>query len=288
MFASAPIDGFRLAFDRRGSGAGVVLLHGWPGDHGDYRELTPLLAGRADVIVPDLRGFAASRRDPAGAVSGYGADGQARSVAGLIEELGVAPVVLAGYDVGSRVAQALARARPELVRALVIAPPVPGAGDRVLSETAQREFWYQAFHRLGLVEELVDGDAIRVRAYLRHFWSHWSGPSFELGEDDLERLAAVYGAPGAFSASVAWYRSGSGMVASSLREGSGEGPDPISVPTTVLWPEQDPLFPVDWSDRLDRFFDDVRLRPLPGVGHFVPLEAPRELAGAIQAALGGA
>ena len=74
----------------------------------------------------------------------YSADAQARSVVGLIEELGLTRPVLAGYDIGSRIAQTVARLRPDLVRALVVAPPVPGIGDRILSAAAQTEFWYQA------------------------------------------------------------------------------------------------------------------------------------------------
>jgi pimeloyl-ACP methyl ester carboxylesterase len=35
--------------------------------------------------------------------------------------------VVAGYDIGSRTAQAVARQRPDLVRALVIAPPLPAS-----------------------------------------------------------------------------------------------------------------------------------------------------------------
>ena len=85
----------------------------------------------------------------------------------------------AGYDIGSRIAQAIARNRPDPVRALVIAPPLPGIGDRILSPRAQREFWYQAFHNLELSTQLVDGQPHAVRAYLRHFWSHWSGPGYE-------------------------------------------------------------------------------------------------------------
>jgi pimeloyl-ACP methyl ester carboxylesterase len=81
------------------------------------------------------------------------------------------------------------------------------------------------------------------------------------------------------SASVAWYRAGSGMVASSLAE--GDAPTPITPRTIVLWQSDDPLFPRAWSDRLDRFFSDVQLRPLDGVGHFTPLEAPQAFAGAI-------
>jgi pimeloyl-ACP methyl ester carboxylesterase len=60
------------------------------------------------------------------------------------------------------------------------------------------------------------------------------------------------------------------------------------VPTTVLWPEHDPLFPPAWSDRIDEWFADAELRVLDGVGHFVPVEAPEAVAEAISARLGRA
>jgi pimeloyl-ACP methyl ester carboxylesterase len=287
MLKSSPVDGFQLAFDRAGSGDGVVLLHGWPGDRMDYRAVTPLLTD-CDVVVPDLRGFGESDKHAARPEDAYSADAQARSVVGLIDELRLEPVVVAGYDVGSRVAQTVARAFPDRVRALVVAPPLPGVGKRVLAAEAQREFWYQAFHQLSLVEEIIDGRKDAVRAYLHHFWSHWSGPSVVPTDLELDRLADLYGAPGAFTASIAWYRAGAGTVGNSLREVAPEPHDRMALPTTVLWPEFDPLFPREWSDRLAEFFTDVTVTPLPGVGHFVPLEAPDEFAGAIRAALAAA
>jgi pimeloyl-ACP methyl ester carboxylesterase len=204
---------------------------------------------------------------------------------GLIEELGLRSSVIAGYDVGSRIAQTIARARPDLVGAIVVSPPLPGAGERVLTAQAQREFWYQAFHQLKLADEIIDGHQPAIRAYLRYFWEHWSGPAYHQTEADLDRLVSIYEGRGAFTSSIAWYRAGSGTVATSLAELSTEHPDQITVPTSVLWPEFDPLFPQDWSDRLDEFFSGATLNTLSGVGHFVPLEAPHELASAIRAAL---
>jgi pimeloyl-ACP methyl ester carboxylesterase len=260
-----------LAHDRVGSGPAVVLLHGWPGGRTDWRAVVPRLSG-VEAIVPDLLGFGAT-----GAADDYSAVGQASAVLELTRDLG--PLVVAGYDVGSRVAQAMARAAPERVRALVIAPPVPGAGERVLTPEAQREFWYQAFHRLELAEQLIDGDRDAVHAYLRHFWSHWSGPAFALEADALEHLVELYSRPGAFTASIGWYRAGSGTVAMAL----AEQPDQLSVPTTVLWPAHDPLFPATWSDRLGEFFADFTLQELADAGHFTPLEAPEAFAAAILA-----
>jgi pimeloyl-ACP methyl ester carboxylesterase len=258
-----------LAHDRAGSGPPVVLLHGWPGDRTDWRAVVPRLEG-VEVIVPDLRGFGAT-----GAVGDYGAAAQAESVLELIDE----PAVIGGYDVGSRVAQAIARSAPERVRALVLAPPLPGVGARVLTPDAQREYWYQPFHRLDLAERLIDGKPDAVRAYLRHFWEDWSGPGFVLDDASLEHLVDLYARPGAFAASIGWYRAGSGTVALAL----SETPFTIDAPTTVLWPEHDPLFPPAWSDRLGEFFADHELEHLPGVGHFTPLEAPDAFAAALLA-----
>ncbi len=285
MFQETAIDGFRLAYDRTGEGPAVVLLHGWPGDRTDYRKVVSLLSG-TDVVVPDLRGFGQSDKHRADPADQYDAAAQARSVLGLVDELGLDNPVVAGYDIGSRIAQAIARDRPDQVRALVISPPLPGIGDRILAPAAQREFWYQAFHNLDLCTDLIDGRPEAVRAYLRHFWSHWSGPDYVATGDHLAHLVSAYGPPGAFAASIAWYRAGAGSVAASLAE---RAPDPghrIAVPTTVLWPSHDPLFPREWSDRIGEFFAAFGLVPLDGVGHFVPIEAPTELAAAISAAVG--
>ena len=90
MRQQAAIDGFRLAYERTGSGPAVLLLHGWPGDRTDYRAVAPLVSRAADVIVPDLRGFGESDKHPADPALQYNAAAQARSVAGLIGELGLA------------------------------------------------------------------------------------------------------------------------------------------------------------------------------------------------------
>ena len=173
-----------------------------------------------------------------------------------------------GYDIGSRIAQAMARDAPDRVRALVIAPPLPGVGERMLGEGPMREFWYQPFHRLPLSEELLDGNRDAIRTYLRHFWSHWSGPGFEPSDELMDRLADAYSPPGAFTASIEWYRVGSGTVAVALAERPPE--HRITQPTRVLWPEHDPLFPREWGDRVGEFFADVTDHRPAGSGALLP------------------
>ena len=88
----------------------------------------------------------------------------------------------------------------------------------------------------------------------------------------------LYARPGAFTASIAWYRSGSGGVATALAERVPDPEDRIGVPTTVLWGEHEPLSPPAFSDRIDEFYADFELHILEGVGHYAPLEAPQSVA----------
>lgn len=234
------------------------------------------------MIVPDLRGFGESDKHLVDPSVAYSAAAQARSVLGMIDELRLDGPVIAGYDIGSRIAQTMARTVPGRLRAIVVCPPLPGVGNRVLSANAQREFWYQTFHQLELAEALIDGNPAAVRTYLRHFWTHWSGPGYRQPEAALDRLTEIYSKPGAFTASIGWYRSGSGTVASSLVETPPSPHERISVDTRILWPEHDPLFPLAWGDRVTDFFSHADLRTVSRVGHFVPLEAPHDFASAIR------
>lgn len=281
---SKAVDGFRLAYDRFGSSEKppVVLLHGWPGNRDDYRAVAAELSGISDIVIPDLRGFGDSDKHRGDPRLLYGATAQSRSLIGLFDELALGKVVLGGYDIGSRVAQTLARMHPERITALVLSPPLPGIGDRILEHSAQKQFWYQTFHQLTLADDLIDGNPDSVRAYLRYFWNHWSGPQFTLSEDDLDRLSAAYQSPGSFTASIGWYRAGAGAVAHSLAE---EPPDPtqrINIPTHVLWPDSDPLFPPQWADRLETYFADIKVHFCENAGHFAPIECASEFANLVR------
>lgn len=256
------------------------MLHGWPGDRRDWSAVLRLLPAGVRSVVPDLYGFGGTGWDVDAPIAAFSAEGQAAKVIELIESLGLRNVVVAGYDIGSRVAQRIAAARPDLVAGLVVGPPLPGAGERVLEPARASQFWYQTFHQLEVSTDVIDGSREAVGAYLAHFWRVWSGPRFEPDAALLERLIDDYSRPGAFRASVSWYRAGSGTVAAALRESPPAPSDRITVRASVLWPDKDPLFPLEWADDLAAWFTRATVRPVDA-GHFLPLEAPAEVCAAI-------
>ncbi len=193
----------------------------------------------------------------------------------LAAQRGLERPVVAGFDIGSRIAQAAARREPEAVGALVVTPAYPGIGDRPFTQ-AGAEHWYQHLHRLPLGPALLDGNRPAVEAYLRHWYAHWSAtPGLDAGPA-FNALVDRYAAPGAMDASLAWYRQNQGYAAA----------EPVTVPTTVLWGDRDPTMPTAWADALGDWFTDHELRLLPGTGHFVPREAPGAFAAAVAQRLG--
>ena len=99
-----------------GDGTPVLLLHGVPETSSCWRDLAPRLAVGRRVLAPDLPGLGGST------FSGpYDVPSLVAQVAALVDGEGIARVDVVGHDWGGVLAAALAGARPDLVRRLVVA-----------------------------------------------------------------------------------------------------------------------------------------------------------------------
>jgi haloacetate dehalogenase len=104
-----------------GSGAPILLLHGFPETHLMWRSVAPLLASEYTVICPDLPGYGRSGcprslpdHSPAAKRS------MAREMIAVMETLGFPQFSVAGHDRGGRVAYRLALDHPHRVQALAV------------------------------------------------------------------------------------------------------------------------------------------------------------------------
>jgi pimeloyl-ACP methyl ester carboxylesterase len=245
--------------------SGVVLLHGWPGAPSDYDAVVERLGDTfGPVLVPDL--FAPRHPDAR-------SEAIAQRVLAQMTEAGLEHPVVVGYDIGARIGQALARLAPDAIAGAVLSPPYSGIGRRSLEPKHVGEAWYRYLHRLPVADAMLDGNRPAVEAYLTHFWTHWAATGDLVRRPAFAEVVDRYAQPGAMTAGFEWYRQNARVT----------GETPVTVPTRMLWPDQDPLFPVEWADALDDWFTDVELVVLPGAGHFVPLEAPDAVVDAIRA-----
>ena len=99
-----------------GEGAPLILLHGWP-QHGlMWHTVAPALAQDYRVIVPDLRG-AGNSSIPMG---GYDKVTMAADIVAVMDALEIETAYVAGYDLGSGVAYALAAGHRDRVSRLAV------------------------------------------------------------------------------------------------------------------------------------------------------------------------
>jgi pimeloyl-ACP methyl ester carboxylesterase len=138
--------GVELAYEERGRGPGVLLVHGIASRAAGWRPMAESLAPHARVVAHDRRGYGGS-----GAPDPYDrttVEEQSEDAAALLRRLDLGPAVIAGRDVGALIALDLAWRHRDLVRGIVVADPAVLqlsasatdvlAGERVALEEALR------------------------------------------------------------------------------------------------------------------------------------------------------
>jgi pimeloyl-ACP methyl ester carboxylesterase len=172
-----------------GTGAAVVLLHGY-GETGDmWAPMAVDLARDHTVVVPDLRGMGLSSK-PAG---GFDKKTQAGDVAGVLDELKIDRADLVTHDIGNMVGYAFAAQYPDRIsRFVLIDAPLPGVGpwEEILKNPL---LWHFRFGGPDM-ERLVAG---RERIYLDRFWNEFSATPERFSEAARTHYSKLYAMPGA-------------------------------------------------------------------------------------------
>jgi pimeloyl-ACP methyl ester carboxylesterase len=266
-------------------GTPVVLVHGWPDSPRCWDDVLPLLhAAGCRVVAPYLRGFSPTRfRDGdimrSGQVGALGHD-----LAELLDALDLRDVVLAGHDWGARGAYVVAALFPDRLRGLVALSTGYGTNSpryRFGYEIAHA-FWYQWFVATERGRRAFAEDRDGISRYL---WSEWS-PSLRFTEDEFAAAARAWANDDWPRITVHAYLhrwgEAAGDPAFEATEARMLSAPPIEVPTVVLHGDEDRGNPASSSEAKEAHFTaGYRRAVLPGVGHLLPREAPRETADAV-------
>lgn len=253
--------GVSMHFWIGGTGAPVVLLHGWPETGYAWRQVAPrLLAAGYQVIVPDLRGFGNSSRPAAGYDRMTMAEDVRRLVRGRVR---AGPVLLVGHDWGGSTAAAWAGAHPDEVRRLVVIEAQPRG------PWSHPEPWFYAFHRApGFAEAMTAG---RERTYLSWFYRNFAAQPDAITPAEIDVYLRTYGSPDGMRPGFELVRA----LPKDVEANSEAAKHPAGVPTLAIGGERG-MGPAV-ADNLRPLFTNVRGKVIPGVGHFVPEEAPDAL-----------
>lgn len=261
MFLS--YEGADLAYEERGSGEPLLLIHGTGAQAATWgRTVDDLAAAGHRVIAYDRRGYGASAHPPVRDHRRHVAD-----AAAVLEHVAKAPATVVGWSSGGNIALALTAARPELVRRLIVVePPLHGLRHptAALLRTLARAKWAQL---RGRPEE---GAGFFLR------WAAGDAAIDALPAEERNRLLAhadnilaeldphLYG--------VMFEH----LPLSRIRS--------ITVPVTFLIGEDSNPFFHKLHRRLVRAVPSIRTEVIPGATHLVHLDAPHAFAAAVRKA----
>ncbi|MCA2216687.1 alpha/beta fold hydrolase [Jidongwangia harbinensis] len=278
----ADVQGVRMHYVTGGTGAPLVLLHGWPQSWYEWRGIMPELAKRYTVYALDLPGLGDSQGTP----SGYDKKTLARYVHGLLaDRLGLDDIRLVGHDLGAGVGFQYAAQYPDDVVAYAhLDYPLPGPA---LSAAQYRTFsWHMAFHTQERIPEAVVDDD--VREYLALFYpqvayggTSFGGPGAESPFDrrEIDEYARTYRRPQVLTGGFNLYRTLDADERDTIAAA------PVAVPTLLMTAEgQGAFVRTTLAPRMSAI---VRTVEVPKAGHWLPEENPGFVTAELLAFLAG-
>jgi pimeloyl-ACP methyl ester carboxylesterase len=278
---------FHVAAAGNPDGPSILCLHGFPEGWMSWRPVMERLQ-EARIYAPDLRGYGETTHSRVG----YDVFTLTDDVRALIHTLRLDRPLLVSHDWGGALGWIFAHRYSYLIQGLVV---VNCTHPRTLVRAALRGQDWQPFRipwvlpfQLPWVPEAF------LTTELGHRLLRWSftvreGRKGSMDVALLDEILARFRGPDDLRGPIQYYREfARTLILSALRERLERVyATRVSVPVTVVWGEKDGALSEkvalqsggDAGCRLD-------WRPLPGVGHFVDLEAPDELTVEIRRVLG--
>src|SRR5919109_14701 len=246
------VNGIQLAYDRRGKGTPLVLLHGFPLDHHLWDEVVPLLDDTFDMVIPDLRGFGESTT----VESAYTMDDYAADIAGLLDQLAIQKAAIVGHSMGGYVGLAFARLYPERVSGLGL------VSSQVLADAPERkEGRYKS-----AADVSENGIGSVVDTMTPKFTADESLQSYARASMERQPPAAYIGALKAMAE-----RSDSTPLLSSFK-----------FPVVIIHGDADALISVDRAREVKAALPQAHLVEIGGAGHMPMMEAKERTAEALK------
>jgi pimeloyl-ACP methyl ester carboxylesterase len=214
----------------------------------------------------------------------YGIEDLMGDVAGLIDASGAEETVLIAHDWGAVIAWffAMRQIRP-LAKLIICNVPHPAAMQKAMSWQQLKRSWYILFFQIpGLPERLLGrngaaavGEAIRGSA---------SNPA-RFPDEVVSVYVENAAQPGALTAMINYYRAlirGGGA-----RRQRQQGYPVIRIPTLMIWGEDDVALTKETTYATGDYVEDLTIRYLPRVSHWVQQDEPEAVNGMIGAFLRG-
>src|SRR5580700_623595 len=147
---TAKTSGATINFVTAGSGPPLLLMHGYPQTHIEWRGVAPQLAKKFTVVAADLRGYGDSSKPADGENHlNYSKRAMAQDHVEVMASVGLQKFAVVGHDRGGRVAHRMALDHPDRVERFAVLDIVP---TYTLFHNVTKEWATGSFHWFFLIQ----------------------------------------------------------------------------------------------------------------------------------------
>ena len=256
-----------------GAGPPVLLLHGFPQSHVQWRTIAQALAQDYTVVATDLRGYGDSSKPADGENhAGYSKRATAADQVEVMRQLGFDRFAVVGHDRGGRVGHRLALDHPAHVKQLAVLDIVPTYKlySNVTKEFATAYYhWFLLIQPSPLPETLIGNSA---QFYLEsRFLRRPVGGTAAMAPEAVAEYLRCFKDPATLHAMCEDYRAAAGI---DLEHDQADLDKKVECSLLALWGGKafmERLFAVadTWRERATR----VEGKALPG-GHWLTEQLP--------------
>jgi len=194
---TATVNGINIHYVTGGSGEPLLLVHGFGQNWYMWNRLLPELGKHFTVIAPDLPGVGESSKPS----SGYDKKTLAATLHGLIEQLHLPVINLAGHDIGLMVAYAYAVQYPGEVKKLALMDALLPGVEPVWSQVKASAWWF-GFFAFPASGELVAG---REQLFLTNFWPQVGHVPNPFTKEEVAEFVRAYAVKDGTKGSFGWF-----------------------------------------------------------------------------------
>ena len=234
------LNGLKINYQEKGRGEPIIFVHGWGGTIASLKKLYSLAAKKYHALILDLPGFGLSDNPP----PHWGTKEYADLIINLLDKLEIKKTVYFGHSFGGGLGIYIAAHYPKKINKLILAGAAFKRQNKQSPLIIKLNRYFSLFPLPSSIRIFIKKALYRLLFPQSDLMRH---PHLQTNFKKI------------------------------IREDLTANLKKITIPTLILWGEEDRYTPLNQAYQLKKLIKNSKLKIFPRIGHSLPLKKPKDI-----------